>query len=63
VFDRRIHADGLRGRIRRDIRDWADLPDSLRALLDDDEVRLVGSACGYDLGTAGSDLDSDPGRR
>jgi hypothetical protein len=50
VFDKRIHAAGLRGRTRRDIRDWADLPDSMRALLDDDEVRLVGAACGYDLG-------------
>ena len=49
VFDRRIHAAGLRGRTRRDVRDWADLPASLRALLDDDEVRLVGDACGYDL--------------
>ncbi|MFL6162133.1 MAG: sulfotransferase family protein [Jatrophihabitantaceae bacterium] len=51
VFDKRIHADGLRGLARREIRDWADLPDSLRALLDDDEVRLVGHACGYDLGS------------
>jgi LPS sulfotransferase NodH len=50
VFDRRIHAVGLRGRTRRDLRDWADLPASLRALLDDDEVRGAASACGYDLG-------------
>jgi sulfotransferase family protein len=50
VFDKRIHAVGLRGRTRRDIRDWADLPASMRALLDDDEVRAVGAACGYDLG-------------
>lgn len=49
VFDRRIHASGLAGRMRRDIKDWHDLPDSLRALLDDDEMRLVASACGYDL--------------
>ncbi|MEO6503598.1 MAG: sulfotransferase [Jatrophihabitantaceae bacterium] len=49
VFDRRIHSAGLYGRTRRDIRDWADLPASLRGLLDDDEVRRVGEACGYDL--------------
>ncbi|MEO7261305.1 MAG: sulfotransferase [Jatrophihabitantaceae bacterium] len=52
VFDRRIHAAGLRGRTRRDIRDWVDLPASLRGLVDD-EVRLVGGACGYDLSDAG----------
>jgi len=51
VFDRRIHAAGLRGMTRRDIRDWADLPPSLRELLDDGKVRLVARACGYDLGT------------
>lgn len=50
VFDKRIHAVGLRGRTRRDLRDWSDLPDSLRGLLDDDQVRLVSDACGYDLG-------------
>ena len=49
VFDKRIHAAGLRGRTRRDIRDWVDLPASMRALLDDDQVRLVSGACGYDL--------------
>lgn len=49
VFGRRIHAVGLRGRMRRDIRDWAELPDSLRALLDGEEVRRIAGACGYDL--------------
>lgn len=49
VFDRRIHAVGLGGRTRRNILDWADLPASMRALLENDEVRLVGGACGYDL--------------
>jgi hypothetical protein len=50
VFDRRIHGVGLRGRTRRDIRNWVDLPASLRGLLDDDEVRFVSDACGYQLG-------------
>jgi hypothetical protein len=56
VFGRRIHAVGLGGRVRRNILDWADLPASMRALLDDDEVRLVADACGYHL-------DSDPDSR
>lgn len=49
VFDRRIHATGLRGRTRRDLTDWAELPASMRELLDSDSVRLVADACGYDL--------------
>ncbi|HEX8304538.1 MAG TPA: sulfotransferase [Jatrophihabitans sp.] len=49
VFDRRIHSIGLGGRTRRDLKDWADLPASLRGLLDGDEVRSVAAACGYDL--------------
>lgn len=49
VFDRRIHAIGLAGRTRRTILDWADLPASMRALLDDDEIRRVAGACGYHL--------------
>jgi hypothetical protein len=53
VFDKRIHGIGLRGMTRRDLRDWTALPDSLRGLLDDDEVRLIGRACGYDLGDVG----------
>jgi hypothetical protein len=56
VFDRRIHAVGLLGRARRTILDWAELPASLRALLDDDQVRLVAGAAGYDLDSY--DLDS-----
>ena len=51
VFDRRIHGAGLRGQARRDIRDWAELPEDLRGLLADDTIRLVGKACGYDLGS------------
>ncbi|HST47692.1 sulfotransferase family protein [Jatrophihabitans sp.] len=58
VFDRRIHAVGLGGRVRRTILDWADLPASLRALLDDDEVRRVARACGYSLDDDSLDGDS-----
>ncbi len=62
VFDRRIHAVGLGGRVRRTILDWPDLPASLRALLDDDEVRRVGRACGYALDEAADPdaADHDP---
>ena len=49
VFDKRIHGIGPRGMTGRDLRSWDDLPASLRELVDDDEVRLVGRACGYDL--------------
>jgi Sulfotransferase family len=49
VFDRRIHAVGLGGRVRRSILDFAELPASMRALLDSDEVRRVATACGYPL--------------
>ena len=61
VFDRRIHAVGLGGRVRRTILDWPDLPASLRALLDDDEVRRVGQACGYALNDAADDDDAELG--
>jgi hypothetical protein len=53
VFDRRIHATGLRGRARRDMLDWAALPASMRDLLDSDSVRAVAGHCGYDLDTWG----------
>jgi hypothetical protein len=51
VFGRRIHGAGLRGQARREIRDWAELPDSLRALLDSEEIRSVSAVCGYHLGS------------
>lgn len=63
VFDRRIHAVGLGGRARRTILDFAELPPSMRALLDGEEVRRVAAACGYslDAGEVGSDpVGSDP---
>ncbi|MBV9821650.1 MAG: sulfotransferase [Actinobacteria bacterium] len=49
VFDRRIHAVGLGGRVRRTILDFAELPASMRALLDGEQVRRVAAACGYAL--------------
>lgn len=52
VFGRRIHGAGLRGQARRDLRDWQQLPADLRALLDNDEIRTVGKACGYHLGSS-----------
>ena len=50
VFDKRIHADGLRGFAHREIRDWAELPEQLRSLLDTEQARLVADAAGYHLG-------------
>ena len=63
VFGRRIHATGLGGRARRTILDWADLPASLRALLDDEQIRLVANACGYHLDTAKGGEFTDAGSR
>lgn len=48
VFGRKIHGAGLRGLVRREIREWAELPAELRELIDSD-VRLIGEACGYYL--------------
>jgi len=63
VFDRRIHAVGLAGRTRRTILDWADLPASLHTLLDDEKVRALGRACGYDLDGAHGGEFTDAGSR
>lgn len=49
VFDERVHTAGPRGRIDREVREWSALPHSLRALLDNDEVRMVASVYGYDF--------------
>lgn len=49
VFGVRVHTVGPHGRSDRPLRDWRDLPPPLRALLDDDELRSVASAYGYDL--------------
>ena len=49
VFGRRIHLTGPHGERPRSIADWSSLSPSLRALLDDDDIRTVAAACGYDL--------------
>ncbi len=50
VFDHVVHTAGPRGRATRELREWSELPSSLRDLVDDDELRMVASAYGYDLG-------------
>jgi hypothetical protein len=50
VFDRRVHTAGPRGREDRQLREWSALPSSLRALVDDEELHMVASSHGYDLG-------------
>jgi len=49
VFDRRVHTAGTRGRTERALRQWSELPESLRALVDDEDLRMVASTYGYDL--------------
>ncbi len=49
VFDNRVHTAGPRGRTDRQLREWSDLPASLRALIDDEELQMVASTYGYDL--------------
>jgi hypothetical protein len=52
VFQQRVHTAGTRGRTDRSLRAWSDLPAPLRALVDDEDLRMVASTYGYDLGTA-----------
>jgi hypothetical protein len=48
VFAKRVHIGaGLAG-LPRDLRDWHDLPEDLRALLDE-RTRRLARACGYEL--------------
>jgi sulfotransferase family protein len=49
VFEHWVHAAGPRGRADRQLREWSDLPASLRAIVDDEELQMVASAYGYDL--------------
>jgi hypothetical protein len=49
VFARKIHITGPDGERARMIPDWGSLSPPLRALLDDDDLRMVAAACGYEL--------------
>jgi Sulfotransferase family len=49
VFDKRVHTPGSYGRFERKLHEWFELPASLRALMDDEEIQMVASAYGYDL--------------
>jgi hypothetical protein len=49
VFARRIHRVGPSREARRDIREWDELPSSVRGSLESDDLRIVAAACGYDL--------------
>lgn len=51
VFDQRVHTAGTRGRTDRRLREWSELPASLRALVDDEDLKMVASTYGYDLGS------------
>ena len=49
VFDQRVHTAGTRGRTDRRLREWSELPASLRSLIVDEDFRMVASTYGYDL--------------
>lgn len=49
VFDNRVHTDLSYGETDRELRQWSELPASLRSLVDDQEIQKVASAYGYDL--------------
>lgn len=49
VFNMRVHASGLYGPLDRELRGWSQLPESLRALVDDEELQMVASSYGYDV--------------
>ena len=49
VFDHWVHTAGPRGRADRQLREWPDLPASLRAIVDDEDLQTVASTYGYDL--------------
>jgi sulfotransferase family protein len=49
VFDNRVHTPKGYGPPQRELHEWSELPASLRALADDQEVQMVAAAYGYDL--------------
>jgi Sulfotransferase family len=49
VFDHRVHTDVSYGETDRELRQWSELPGSLRSLIDDEDIRKVASAYGYGL--------------
>lgn len=49
VFDNQVHTPGGFGPRERKLHEWSELPPSLRALLDTQEIHMVASAYGYDL--------------
>lgn len=49
VFAKRIHIGEGLAHFGRDLREWGELPDSMRQLLDPPEIRQLAHACGYDL--------------
>jgi hypothetical protein len=49
VLGRKIHTDGPRGEEKRTMNNWSDLPASMKALLETDDIHRTASACGYDL--------------
>ncbi|AEV72101.1 hypothetical protein MycrhN_1485 [Mycolicibacterium rhodesiae NBB3] len=49
VFEQRVHTAGARGRADRRLREWSELPTSLRSLVDDEDLQMVASTYGYDL--------------
>lgn len=49
VFDKRVHTSGRYANLDRQLHEWSELPATLRALTDDQEIHLVASAYGYDL--------------
>jgi Sulfotransferase family len=49
VFDNRVHSPRGCGPLDRELHEWSQLPASLRALVDDEDIHTVASAYGYDL--------------
>jgi hypothetical protein len=49
VFEHWVHTAGPRGREDRQLREWSDLPTSLHAYIDDEDLQMVASTYGYDL--------------